>query len=53
MDFLRQTEVIQWKDGEYKTIKENSVDDADLKLEGVSTDNMGVDTIIYFPQIEG
>ena len=27
MDFLRQTDVIQWKDGEYKTIKENSVDD--------------------------
>jgi FdhD protein/cysteine desulfurase len=27
MDFLRQTEVVQWKDGEYKTIKENSVDD--------------------------
>ena len=27
MDFLRQTEVIQWKDGEYNTIKENSVDD--------------------------
>jgi FdhD protein/cysteine desulfurase len=27
MDFIRQTEVIQWKDGEYRTIKENSVDD--------------------------
>ncbi|AMD17801.1 formate dehydrogenase [Methanobrevibacter sp. YE315] len=27
MDFLRQTEVIQWKDGKYFTIKENSVDD--------------------------
>ena len=27
MEFLRQAEVIQWKDGEYKTIKENSVDD--------------------------
>lgn len=27
MDFLRQTDVIQWVDGEYKTIKENSVDD--------------------------
>lgn len=27
MDFLRQTEVIQWRDGEYSTIKENSVDD--------------------------
>ena len=27
MDFIRQTEVIQWKDGEYQTIKENSVDD--------------------------
>ena len=27
MEFLRQSEVIQWKDGEYKTITENSVDD--------------------------
>ena len=27
MDFIRQTEVIQWKDGKYETIKENSVDD--------------------------
>ena len=27
MEFLRQTDVIQWNDGEYKTIKENSVDD--------------------------
>ena len=27
MDFIRQSEVIQWKDGDYKTIKENSVDD--------------------------
>lgn len=27
MDFIRQTEVIQWKDGNYETIKENSVDD--------------------------
>jgi FdhD protein/cysteine desulfurase len=27
MEFLRQTDVIQWRDGQYKTIKENSVDD--------------------------
>ena len=27
MDFIRQTEVIQWKDRKYETIKENSVDD--------------------------
>ena len=27
MDFIRQSEVIQWKDGEYKTITENSVED--------------------------
>lgn len=27
MDFLRQTDVIQWNDGKYETIKENSVDD--------------------------
>ena len=27
MEFLRQTEVIRWMDGEYRTITENSVDD--------------------------
>ena len=27
MEFLRESDVIQWKDGEYKTIKENSVED--------------------------
>ena len=27
MDFIRRTEVIQWKDGEYQKIKESSVDD--------------------------
>lgn len=27
MEFLRQSDVIQWKDGQYKTIKENTVDD--------------------------
>jgi FdhD protein/cysteine desulfurase len=27
MEFIRQSDVIQWKDGEYKTIKENSVED--------------------------
>ena len=27
MEFIRQSEVIQWKNGEYKTIKENSVED--------------------------
>lgn len=27
MDFIRQSKVIQWKDGEYKTITEESVDD--------------------------
>ena len=27
MDFIRQTDVIRWKDGNYETIKENSVDD--------------------------
>ena len=36
-----------------KYLEENSVDDADLKLEGVSTDNMGLDTIVYFPKING
>lgn len=27
MEFIRESEVIQWKNGEYETIKENSVDD--------------------------
>ncbi|MEE0024873.1 formate dehydrogenase accessory sulfurtransferase FdhD [Methanobrevibacter sp.] len=27
MEFIRQSDVIQWKNGEYKTIKENSVED--------------------------
>lgn len=27
MDFIRQTDVIRWEDGNYETIKENSVDD--------------------------
>ena len=27
MDFIRQSDVIQWNDGQYKKIKENSVDD--------------------------
>lgn len=27
MEFIRQTEVIRWKNGKYETIKENSVDD--------------------------
>ena len=36
-----------------KYLEENNVDDTDLKLEGVSTDNMGLDTIVYFPGIEG
>ena len=27
MEFLRESDVIQWKNGEYKTIKENSVED--------------------------
>ncbi len=27
MDFIRQTDAIQWIDGKYETIKENSVDD--------------------------
>ncbi len=27
MEFLRESDVIQWKDGKYKTIKENSVED--------------------------
>ena len=32
MEFLRQTEVIQWRDGKYETIRENSVDDEYIYL---------------------
>lgn len=35
-----------------KYLDENNVDDADLELEGVSIDDIGSDTIVYFPRIE-
>lgn len=35
-----------------KFLDEKEFDDADLELEGVSTDSLGMDTIVYFPKIE-
>lgn len=32
---------------------EQGYDDVDLKLEGVSVDSLGLDTVVYFPNIEG
>lgn len=32
---------------------DNDVDDVDFKLEGVTYDNLGLDTIVYFPNIGG
>lgn len=32
---------------------DNDVDDIDFKLEGATYDNLGLDTIVYFPNIGG
>lgn len=32
---------------------QQGVEDVDLSLDGVSIDSLGLDTIIYFPQIQG
>lgn len=32
---------------------DNDVDDVDFKLEGATYDNLGLDTIVYFPNIGG
>jgi hypothetical protein len=32
-------------------LDENSVDDADLELDGMGVDNLGQDTVIYFPEV--
>ena len=34
-------------------LDKNNVDDAELKLEGVAVDDLGMDTIVYFPRMEG
>ena len=32
---------------------DNDVDDIDFKLEGATYDNLGLDTVVYFPNIGG
>lgn len=32
---------------------DNDVEDADFKLEGATYDNLGLDTVVYFPNIGG
>lgn len=34
-------------------IDDNDVEDADFKLEGATYDNLGLDTVVYFPNIGG
>lgn len=34
-------------------LDEQDFDDADLELEGISIDSLGMDTIVYFPRIRG
>lgn len=36
-----------------KYLDDNDVDDIDFKLEGATYDNLGLDTIVYFPNIGG
>ena len=36
-----------------KYLDDNDVDDVDFKLEGATSDNLGLDTIVYFPNIGG
>lgn len=36
-----------------RCMDDNDVDDIDFKLEGVTYDNLGLDTIVYFPNIGG
>lgn len=36
-----------------KYLDDNDVDDVDFKLEGATYDNLGLDTIVYFPNIGG
>lgn len=34
-----------------KYMDDNNVDDVDFKLEGTTYDNLGLDTVVYFPNI--
>lgn len=34
-------------------LEQNDIEDTNLDLEGVSYDDLGLDTIIYFPNIKG
>ena len=36
-----------------KYLDDNDVDDVDFKLEGATYDNLGLDAIVYFPNIGG
>lgn len=36
-----------------KYLDDNDVDDVDFKLEGATYDNLGLDTVVYFPNIGG
>lgn len=36
-----------------KYMDDNNVDDVDFKLEGTTYDNLGLDTVVYFPNIGG
>lgn len=36
-----------------KYLGDNDVDDVDFKLEGATYDNLGLDTVVYFPNIGG
>lgn len=33
-------------------LSDNNIDDTDLELEGADVDDLGLDTIVYFPRIE-
>ena len=33
-------------------LDDNSIEDADLQMEGVSVDELGLDSIVYFPKIQ-
>lgn len=35
----------------YNYLDDNSIEDAGLQMEGVSVDDLGLDTVVYFPLI--
>ena len=52
--------IVQWNDSFIdfiikltKYLDDNDVDDIDFKLEGATYDNLGLDTVVYFPNIGG